>query len=340
MKVFRKLKDRWGRFSRRQKILLGFLVVALVALSVFAVMALLSKDNEPPAEPPKFYSQLTGEETTEELSNRPILGAMIENSEEARPQTGLDNASIVFEAVTEGGITRFLALYQEDMPKEVGPVRSVRPHFVSWLVGFDSSIAHVGGSAPALQLVDDLGAKTLTQFTYTEPYRRATDRFAPHNVYADMEKLRDLQEELDHKKAAFSEIPRSDDAPAEMPAATKIVLDFSFPDYLAEFRYNKESNSYKRFVGGEPHIDAETEDQITVKNLVVIKVNGSDSNTIKPIGKGEAFVFKDGGVQKVRWQKPAHSDRLQIVDGSGNEIALNRGDTWIAALTPGKSPKY
>lgn len=315
-------------------------MLALVALAVVGVLAFLDKDNEPPAEPPKFYSQLTGEETSEELSSRPVLGAMIENSEEARPQTGLDNAGIVFEAVTEGGITRFLALYQEDLPEEVGPVRSVRPHFVSWLVGFDSSIAHVGGSAPALQLVDDLNAKTLTQFTYTEPYRRASDRFAPHNVYADMEKLRELQEELDHKKATFSEIPRSDDAPSEMPEATKITLDFSFPAYVAEFRYHKESNSYRRFVAGERHVDAVSKQQIAVKNLVVINVAGSDSNTIMPIGKGEALVFKNGNVQKVRWQKASHSERLQIVDEMGNEIPLNRGDTWIAALTPGKTPKY
>lgn len=339
MKFFRRLKNRWSRLSRRQKIFFTLLIVALVALATAAVFALLAKE-EKPAEPERFYSQLTGEEVSKELSKRPILGVMIENSEEARPQTGLDSAGIVFEAVTEGGITRFLALYQDEMPKEVGPVRSVRPHFVSWLVGFDSSVAHVGGSAEALQLVEKLNAKTLTQFTYSEPYRRIADRIAPHNVYASTEKLRDLQEELKHKKAEFSEIPRSSESPAQTPAATKIVIDFSSPAFAVEFRYDKKTNSYKRFLAGEPHIDAATNKQITVKNLIVIKVNGNDSNTIKAVGKGEALIFKDGNVIKARWQKTSHSERIKLLDSTHNEIALNRGDSWIAALTPGRTPKY
>jgi hypothetical protein len=252
----------------------------------------------------------------------------------------LDSAGIVFEAVTEGGITRYLALYQEDMPKEIGPVRSVRPHFVSWLYGFDASIAHVGGSFNALQLVDSLGVKTLTQFTYTEPYRRISERAAPHNVYASMKALRELQQELKHDKSQFNDIPRSDDAPAEMPNAKKISLDFSSPSFAVEFRYDQSSNSYKRFLAGEPHIDAAENKQITVKNVVVIKVKGTNSDTIKAVGNGEAWLFKNGTFQKVRWEKSAHDTRIKIVDETGNEVPLNRGDTWIAALTENRKPKF
>lgn len=340
MKSFRKLKDRWSRLSRRQKIITTVVVLALIALAGTTAYGLLKKEQGPPPEPPKYYSQLTGVEVPEDVSNQPILGAMIENSAEARPQTGLDSAGIVFEAVTEGGITRYLALYQEDMPEEIGPVRSVRPHFVSWLVGFDTSIAHVGGSAEALELVETLDAKSLTQFSYPEPYRRIAERIAPHNMYADIEKLVDLQKELDHEKAQFPEIPRSDNAPAQEPQATSIDIDFSSPEFAVEFRYDKKTSSYKRFLAGEPHIDAATDKQITVKNVIVIKVSGRDSNSIKALGSGEAFIFKDGNVSKVKWQKPAHSDRIKFVDETGNEVSLNRGDSWIAALTSDKNVKY
>lgn len=335
----KKLIKKFKRLSRRKKALVIFIVAAILALGAAFVLGLFDKE-EPPAPPQKFYSQLTGEELSEEISNRPILAVMIENSESARPQTGLDSAGIVFEAVTEGGITRFLALYQEDMPKEIGPVRSVRPHFVSWLFGLDASVAHVGGSFEALNLIDRLKAKSLTQFKYTDPYRRSAERAAPHNVYASTKALRDLQKELEHQKSQFDDIPRSDDAPAEMPDATKIAIDFSSPSYAVEFRYDKAINSYKRFLAGEPHIDSDTNKPIKVKNLIVIKVKGTDSNSIKAVGKGEAWLFKNGTVQKIRWEKSAHGERIKIVDEMGNEVPLNRGDTWIAVLTENRKPQF
>jgi hypothetical protein len=335
----KKLIRKFKRLSRKKKALVILIVAAVLAGAAYLIFK-PEKQELPPEPPQKFYSQLTGVEVSEEISNQPILAVMIENSESARPQTGLDSAGIVFEAVTEGGITRFLALYQEDMPKEIGPARSVRPHFVSWLYGFDASVAHVGGSFNALQLVERLKAKTLTQFTYTEPYRRSSERAAPHNVYASTKALRNLQTELEYGKSQFNDIPRSDDAPAEVPDAKKIGIDFSTSPYTVEFRYNKESNSYTRFLAGAPHIDTATNKPITVKNVVVIKVKGTNSDTIKAVGNGEAWVFKNGTSQKVRWEKTAHAQRIKIVDEMGNEVPLNRGDTWIAALTESRKPQF
>lgn len=335
----RKLIRKFKRLSRRKKIIFILIVAGILAALAFLVFGSGNEESAP--EPPqKFYSQLTGEEVPEEIANRPILGVMVENSESARPQTGLDSAGIVFEAVTEGGITRYLALYQEDMPKEIGPVRSVRPHFVGWLFGFDASVAHVGGSYKALQMVDRLHVKTLTQFKYTEPYRRISERVAPHNVYASFKALRDLQAELKHKKGNFSDIPRSDDAPAEMPDAKNISLDFSSPSFAVEFRYDKANNSYKRFLAGEPHIDAATSKPITIKNLIVIKVRGTNSDSIKTVGNGEAWLFKDGTFKKIRWIKTSDQERIKFVDEMNNEVPLNRGDTWISALTENRKPQF
>lgn len=337
----KKLIKKFKRLSRRKKIIVVSAAIILLTAIVALLFVIFKKEEPvPPTEPQRFYSQLTGKEVPEDVSNQPILGIMIENSIYARPQTGLDSAGIVFEAVTEGGITRYLALFQEDMPKEIGPVRSVRPHFVSWLFGFDASVAHVGGSFKALQLVDSLGVKTLTQFTYTEPYRRITERAAPHNVYASTKALRELQAKLKHQKGQFSDIPRSDDSPAEKPDAKKIAIDFSSPTYAVEFRYDKKTNSYKRFLAGEPHIDAATNKQITVKNVLVIQVRGTNSDTIKAVGSGLAWLFKDGSVQKIRWEKSAHNERIKFIDKSGNEVPLNRGDSWVAALTEKRRPKY
>jgi hypothetical protein len=337
--LFVKLIKKFKRLSRRKKILLSVLILAVLFLLSAVALGWFDKD-EPPAEPEKFYSQLTGQEVDEEESELPLLAVMIENSEEARPQTGLDSAGIVFETVTEGGITRYLALYQVDPPKEVGPVRSLRPAFVNWLTGFDASVAHVGGSATALQMVDQLKAKSLSQFNHPDPYYRVNTKAAPHNMYASTKDLRKLQEELKYdKKSDFPEIPRSDDAPAETPDAKKVTIDFSGPSFLAEFRYEKANNSYKRFLAGLPHIDAGTNKPITVKNVVVLKISGNYSDNLKALGKGEAIIFKDGKATKARWEN-TKDDRLKIVDEMGNEIALNRGDTWVSAVPKDRPVKY
>ncbi len=337
----RKLIRKFKTLSRPKKaIVLGVTAGIILAITAFALGWFKEEKSPESQQPPKFYSQLTGEEVSEELSNRPILAVMIENSESARPQTGLDSAGIVFEAVTEGGITRFLALYQDDMPKEIGPVRSVRPHFVNWLYGFDASVAHVGGSFNALNLIDSLGVKSLNQFKYAGPYHRISERVAPHNMYVSMEGLRKLQSELEYTKSQFNDIPRSDDTPLETPDAKNISLNFSGPIFAAEFRYDKETNSYKRFIAEEPQIDEATDKVITVKNVIVIQVKGHNSDTIKTVGSSKAWLFKDGTYKEIRWEKTAPEDRIKFVDSTGSEVPLNRGDSWISALTENRTPQF
>jgi hypothetical protein len=320
----------------KKKILI--VVVLLLAVGAGLAYALGWFDKDKQEE--KYYSQLTGEEVSREESERPLLGVMIENSREARPQTGLDSAGIVFEATTEGGITRYLALYQEDMPEEVGPVRSLRVHFLDWLMGFDASVAHVGGSERALELAESRDADSLSQFQYSEPYYRDDSRQAPHNMYARTADLRELQKELDITKSSFMTIPRSDDTPSQNPSVTEITLPFSSSLYEAQFRYGAESNSYTRYLAGEPHIDKATEQAITVKNLVVLELEADNDAQAGALGSGRAFIFKNGEVTEARWQQSVFNQRIKVTDSQGNEIPLNRGDTWYAALPNGRTPEY
>jgi hypothetical protein len=322
------MKLRFIPKTKKKRIILGIALLLIAG----AVAFLLTRGEEVVEEitqpDKKYYSQLTGLEVDEETSELPILGVMIENSEEARPQTGLDSAGIVFETTTEAGITRYLALYQENKPEEVGPVRSVRPAFVDWGMGFDVSFAHVGGSAEALEKIDRQGAKTMNQFFNDGPYYRRTDRESPHNMYAKMNELVALQIEKNHKTAKFAEIPRSDDAPSAQPTASTISLQFSHPIFGVTFTYDAATNTYARSLAGAPHIDAGTNKQITVKNVIVIKMSGE----VTAVGSGEAQLFKDGTVQKVRWQLTDYRSRIKLIDAAGNEVSLNRGDTWVSVL--------
>lgn len=325
--------------TKRQKVTALVVVIVVAALIAAFVLGVFSKKQagQEQAESQKYYSQLTGLEASREDSERPILGVMIENHPEARPQTGLDAAGTVFETVAEGGITRYLVLYQEGAPREVGPVRSVRHYYLDWAMGLDASLAHVGGAADALSLIDQRNAQSLSQFKYTEPYRRDSGREAPHNMYASIEKLQSLQQDLGHKTADFKPFERSDDAAAQEPTAKSIKIGFSFVDYAVEFRYQPETNTYARFLAGKPDIDAATKKQITVKNVVVVTM---PTSSINAIGRGEAVVFKDGTAQKIRWMQSSYRERIQFQDLDGNEVKLNRGDLWVAVLPSIGDLKY
>lgn len=319
----------------RNKRKVTIIVLAIVGLLLIgAVVFALNMGGEQEAGPdgPIYRSQLTGEEVDQEVSERPILGAMFNNSTEARPQTGLDAAGIVFETTTEGGITRYLALYQEDIPDEIGPIRSLRQYFLDWMMGFDASVAHVGGSAKALDLVEQRDAKSLNQFTHEEPYYRTNDRPSPHNMYVRTQGLRDLQQELGHEQSQFDEIPRKSDSASENPEAETINIDYSGPDYRVEFRYDASTNNYTRYLAGQPHTDAATNQPITVKNMIVIKT-ARNADAGKAIGDGDALVFMDGSVVEATWEKSSPDERIKILDDEGNEVPLNRGDTWFA-VTP------
>jgi len=331
--------------ERKVKIIAGILVVAAIAFgAAYALGAFDKKTEQKNEEKQKFYSQLTGVEVDENTSKQPILGVMVENSEEARPQTGLGSAGIVFEAVTEGGITRYLALYQETPPEIVGPVRSIRPHFLDWVMGFDASIAHVGGSQEALSLSDSRNAKSLSQFKYDAPYYREPSREAPHDAYARTKDLIALQEELKHKTSKIDDIPRKADSPGgepntETPEALKVNIDFSGPSFIVEFRYDAATNTYTRYLAGEPHLDNVTKKPISVKNIIVLKTDRQEEG-VNAIGGGEALVFMDGKVQKATWEKTSYNKRLKIVDKTNNELPLNRGDTWFTAIANDRPVSY
>ena len=339
-----KIKEKLIPFLKQHKpVVIICAVLVLAASGAFAYIYAANgniKENPDPTftktEPPKpttLPSPLTGVEVAPELANRPVTGVMIENSPDARPQSSLSQAGLVFEAVAEGGITRFLALYQEAKPKNIGPVRSLRPYYLDWGMGFDAPIAHVGGSGQALQLVQARKAKDLDQFGAGNSFWRASDRYAPHNVYTSAKNLDALNKARSYTSSKFKSFPRKDAAVSETPTASTITVDFSGPLYAVNFKYNKESNNYGRSLAGAPHIDRETGKQIRVKNVVVVKMpttyNGSYA-VMPTIGKGEAVIFRDGTAIKGTWRQKSYGERIEFLDAEGKEIELNRGNTWIA----------
>ncbi|MEX0668582.1 MAG: DUF3048 domain-containing protein [Candidatus Saccharimonadales bacterium] len=283
---------------------------------------------------------LTGVEVDPSIARRPVIGVMIENSPDARPQSGLDSAGVVFEAVAEGGITRFLALYQDRSPSKIGPIRSLRPYYVDWFMGFDAAIAHVGGSAQALNMLPARNAKTLNQFAHSGPYYRSSDRYAPHNMYSSITDLRNLAINLGYRTSSFKEIPRSEPDPVDSSSASRITINYSSSLYQAQFRYDPKENNYIRYMAGSPHIDRETGEPIRVENVVIINMPSGQNGqyvVMDSIGSSSATLFKDGRRQNATWRQTSYNNRIELLDSSGKQIPLAKGDTWFAILTSGRN---
>lgn len=335
-------------------------VIAVAALVVlggagFAAKVYLAKKpislptakKEAPKPPPKYFSPLTGVETTKELAERPVHAVVVENSPEARPQSGLSQAGVVYESVSEGGITRYMAVFLDEIPKVIGPVRSLRSFFVSWTLEFGAPIGHVGGNASAIDMISPNKVHSLNQFYNGAYYYRANDRFAPHNVYTTAKQFDQiLKDKQLFKPATFTPSPRKDDEPpadgVTIPHKT-VNVKFSYGGFDVRWVFNPAGNSYDRFLAGVVDKDRNTGKQISVKNVVVQYMpttygtsrNGEKQTNMQTVGSGKVVVFRDGKATVGTWKKASHKERTKLLDAEGKDIALNRGHTWYCVIPDG-----
>ncbi len=301
----------------------------------------------------KFYSPLTGNEVADEVATkRAVTGIMIENSPDARPQSGLKNSGVVFEAVAEGGITRFLAIYQQEQPALIGPVRSVRPYYVDWIAAFDASVAHVGGSYNALQEVRNGQYRDIDQFFNAATYWRSKDRYAPHNVYTSFANLNALNDTKGYKESNFTGFTRKAVEPEKpvkkkkvqtpVEAATQIQVNISGPLYNSTYSYDANAKTYNRSQAGAPHVDRE-DGQISPRVVIVMKVptklgfEDGYREQMTTIGSGEAHIFQNGEHAAGTWKKDNKKSQIKFLDSKNKEIPLERGQTWIAAIATDRS---
>lgn len=336
----------WIKNHRLQTILFmgAVLVASAGAITYVLLKQPLPKPNitpvaiKPKLPAPKYYGLLDGTPVADQTATTaPVTAIMLENSPDARPQSGLKQAQVVYEAIAEGGITRFLALYQQNKPQLIGPVRSVRMYYVDWAAPYQASISHIGGSAAALAEVRNGNYRDLDQFFNAAYYWRATDRYAPHNVYTSFEKLDALNAAKGYTSSSFTGLIRTDSKPTGTPDATNINVTISGPLYNSQYTYDPATNTYQRNQAGAPHLDRE-DGQITPSVVVVLKVDMSlimeDGwrENITTNGSGEAQIFQNGTAQTATWSKADRASPLKLTGADGKDLAFNRGQTWITAI--------
>lgn len=342
------------KLTKKKKILLITLLLVLIA-GIIGFLIFNNKEEvvetstvvveEAPEEPPKYYSPLTGKEFASEApTKRPVTAVMVENSPDARPQSGLEQADMVYEAIAEAGVTRFMAVYQESTPNKIGPVRSARPYYIDYVLGLDASYGHVGGSPEALADIRNLGVKDIDEFSNASTFWRASNRYAPHNAYTSFERLDKANQNKGYTNSEFTPFERKIDVP-QTPTAGVISTNVSGANYNSKFIYSPTTNSYARTMAGAPHKDEVTGKQINSKVVIALITNKGLSSdgyhtTYKTVGEGKLLVFQDGIVSEGTWSKPDRKASLVLKDKNGLPMELNVGKTWITLAGSANEVRY
>lgn len=288
---------------------------------------------------PAARHPLTGAPLSAALSAiPPVAAVVIENSAEAWPLAGVEDAFLVIEAPAEASIPRFLAFFDlttaTDAP--IGPVRSARPYFLSWGSEFGALFAHVGGSPAAMQALA-AGMFPLTnvdEIAGGSVFWRSAQRAAPHNTYTTTERLtRAVPEGM---MLSYAPTIADERTPDGGQAAGSATLDWSEGTlYDIAWDYDLTGGNYQRMRSGIPVRSADG-DNITAENVIVIAtditiLDAVGRREIVTVGEGDALALRDGIAVPVRWKKSAGDARLQFFVGDA-EYPLKPGTTWIEVI--------
>lgn len=349
-----------------------------------ALGALLNIDpNEPRDQACPLNGKLYTNTERQAWEKRRPLAVMIENDVNARPQAGLGSADVVYEAIAEGGITRFMAMFYcgaQRYDTTLAPIRSARTYFIDWASGYNFPLyVHVGGAnipgpTDALGQINTYGwamQNDINQFSVGYPtFVRNANRLGrpvatEHTMETTTEKLWAVGEDRGwtnmspNRRIAGQAVPGMDwkdgftpwtfqDGNPGAGNTAKISYNFwsGYNDFSVAWEYDQATNTYKRTMGSEPHVDQNSNEQIAASNVVVLltdergPINEAKHMLYRTTGTGNALIFQNGQAIQARWSKPTRTDELTFVDNRGNPVQMVRGLTWISVIDSGNQVTY
>jgi len=291
---------------------------------------------------------LDGQLVSPAAAIRHPIAVMIDDLLPARPQSGFSVASIVWQAPAEGGIPRYMLVFQENIPTDVGPVRSSRYYYIAWAAELKAVYAHSGGSQQALATLRTQGSGQLVynadEFRWGGSFHRITTRFSPHNLYTTGKQLRGIAAAQGARDGAIA-WPWTfapDLAIRLRPTGGRIQVA-----YLANsirYDYDQATNTYLRSVTGEKkQVDAATHQRVAPKNVVIMLMSfgplndGSQKHRLeaKVVGTGTAWIATNGTTIKGTWKKTSLTSPTRFFDSAGKPVVLTVGQTFVQVMQTG-----
>lgn len=317
------------------------------------------------------FSILNGLSIQKESQSLLPIAIIIDNFYQARPPSGITHASVVYEAPTEAGITRFLTIFdQSEMPDKIGPVRSARPYFLDWTDEYSPLFVHAGGSPESLSRIKNGEYKIydLNEISGDGRYfQRDTQRSAPHNLYVSKELMllainnKDVENKINTNfipwkfkirddSSESSELNKikdenKDDGKDKINNNTKSseLIKIYYPEPVI-WQYDQSKQVYFRFQSGQPFLDDQGE-QIQAKTVIIqiSEIEILDSigrRKIQTQGRGDALIFQQGKITTGHWQKLDRLSRTIFYNQEGNEIEFDPGMIWVNIVGEGDQLLY
>ena len=298
----------------------------------------------PTATPPPLVSPLTGLPVSAASHAARIVAVKIDNAPGARPHSGLSQAGVVYEHVTEGSVTRYTAFFHDSGLERVGPIRSARFVDRDLVQQFDALFAHVGGSPPVL---DDLRASPVADmdqffFDETRPYFRSSDRVPPFNMYASLPALRDFGARRHPERRPLEGFAFYAAEPDSGPVRS-VQVTGGHALFRSDYTYDPAARTWRRLLAGSLDVDVATGKALALANVIVQRVPtrlteyqedslGNRSLWIGTTGSGAATVFRDGRRIEGRWLRESAVDVTRFETLGGEAIRLRPGHSWVHLL--------
>ncbi len=294
------------------------------------------------------------------LATRHPIAVMIDDQSAARPQSGLSQADIVYQAPAEGGIPRYMAIFQTQLPDAIGPIRSSRMYYVAWAEEWRAMYVHMWGAPNAMARLAQIHGKYIYNadgLHWSSKYMtRVTYKVAPHNLYSTGGKLLSLARVLG-ATAPFTKSPFAfgDQLPeADRPSGGTIMIPYH--GNTISYAYDPATNTYPRGVSGQPQqTDYGNGRRIAPSNVVVlyqvtgllpVEVGQANKHRleIQYLGTGKAMVFCNGQAIEARWSKKAESSPTYLTYAkgpmAGQPVQLVRGQIFIQVVPTDMAVKW
>ncbi|MHC1719715.1 MAG: DUF3048 domain-containing protein [Clostridiaceae bacterium] len=261
----------------------------------------------------------------------------IDNNGEARPQSGLDKADIVYEVPAEGGITRYLAVFFHGEAQKIGPIRSARPYLIELAREWDAVYAHCGQSPQAQAYFSAYNIAHINEILHSSGFWRDKSRKAPHNLYSSTSNLWKeivkLGWDSKTEPEGYTFRLEGESVPGEAAGNVKI----QYRNDNVGYRYDAQKGIYLRYINNSAYKDLNSGVQLSASNILIqqVSVRTIDAEgrlQIGLTGEGSAMLFSGGHVIKGIWKKDSAASRTRFYDESGSEMRMVTGQTWIQLI--------
>ena len=289
-------------------------------------------------------SRITGEYIKEESVNRVPFAITINNLHKALPQSGIGQASLYYETLAEGEITRIIAIFEDFDAKKIGPIRSARDYFTYFALDNGAVYVHHGGSDGGYAAIRNRGLANIDGMVDSSFWRDQIRVNAPgmyeHSSYSSAEEL--IQSAMGKKfdmtvktVPMFSFYDTETALGGEALTAKTVTLPYSSYQ-VSDFTYDEKDRLYYRSQSGKPQIDELTGETVTVKNIIIQEtevsvIPGDDQGrrNVKLVGSGNGVLITNGKARVITWEKIDYKTPTKWYDEKGNELKINPGKTWI-----------